>query len=92
MSTYTSFSSGLSVFKFKPDGEFDMSESSMHSVEEWFAENIFIISLVSGINSPPLKFTYGSNNTEVALDNQKTMRHIYSLSYTVLLRFSAACK
>lgn len=70
---------------------------SMKRVEEWFNRTYLLISLLTAVPLSDLHFQLDSGLTTteeeaVRLNNHKLMLHIYSVSYTALLRIASLIK
>ena len=84
------FDTFCNLFEIGSDGNLNTSKEKLLEIEKWYNNSYLMVSLITGI---PLS-TYEFNNSIELEDeeNQKILMHIYSVSYTVLLRFSSLLK
>ena len=78
------------LFQKTNEGKMDTTSENLLKIEKWFNESNMLIGLITGIQPVPLNFDLDLGTEHEK--NQKILVHIYSLSYTCVLRLSKIVK
>lgn len=73
------------LFEMTEDGALKSSRDTLEKVEVWFNSTHMLMSLITGINLLPVNFEIENGKSKA---NEQTLLHVYSISYTVLMRMS----
>jgi hypothetical protein len=92
ISNYASnyFETFCDLFEITSDGNLNTRQENLQRIEDWFNQSYLTVSLITAVPLTPLHFNFEIGIE--AVENQKILMHIYSVSYTSLHYFCRILK
>jgi len=84
------FETFCDLFTITSDGNLNTTQENLQRIEDWFNKSYLLISLITAVRLTPLHFNFEIGIE--AVENQKILMHIYSVSYTSLHYFCRILK